>query len=83
LILGADDDLIEPSNNRHMIELVLSWAKSNLDTEKPRLDDLTEQVYLFKTYMLNNNSLIRTSWGLIIEGATGIFGILSPLERNI
>lgn len=54
-IIGADDDLIEPSNNRHMIELVLSWAKSNLDTEKPRLDDLTEQVNIL--YLNPDNTL--------------------------
>ena len=49
---GAEDDLIEPSNSHHMIELVFSWAKENLNTEKPRFDDLTEQV----CFLLPNSS---------------------------
>lgn len=54
-IIGAAEDLIDPSNNRHMIALVLSWAKDNLDEEKPRLDDLTEQVNIL--YLNKDNTL--------------------------
>ena len=29
-----------------MFELVLAWAKENVDPKKPRIEDLTEQVDL-------------------------------------
>ncbi|KAK3087619.1 hypothetical protein FSP39_008509 [Pinctada imbricata] len=50
-IVGADTDLIESSNDKHMFELVLNWAKGILDPDKPRLDDLTQQ-----TNVLNLNT---------------------------
>ncbi|XP_021340922.1 influenza virus NS1A-binding protein homolog A-like isoform X2 [Mizuhopecten yessoensis] len=43
VIIGADPELVESSDDRHMFSLVLSWAKENIDQEKPRLEYLTEQ----------------------------------------
>ncbi|XP_062616213.1 influenza virus NS1A-binding protein homolog A-like [Saccostrea cucullata] len=43
-ITGADQDLLESSNDKHMFELVLAWARENIDPKKPRIEDLTEQV---------------------------------------
>lgn len=43
-ITGADQDLLESSNEKHMFELVLAWARENVDPNKPRIEDLTEQV---------------------------------------
>lgn len=46
-LLGADQDLLESSNEKHMFELVLAWARENVDPNKPRIEDLTEQVNLW------------------------------------
>lgn len=54
-IIGADEELIEPSNSHHMAELVLSWARDSIDTEKPRLDNLLEQVNIL--YLNKDNTL--------------------------
>ncbi|CAG2191208.1 IVNS1ABP [Mytilus edulis] len=54
-IIGADEELIEPSNSHHMAELVLNWARDSIDTEKPRLDNLLEQVNIL--YLNKDNTL--------------------------
>lgn len=54
-IVGADEDLIESSNDKHMFQLVLSWARQNINPEKPRLEELTEQVNVL--YLNPDNTL--------------------------
>jgi hypothetical protein len=44
--VGADQDLLESSDEKHMFQLVLAWCRENIDLKKPRLEDLTEQVHL-------------------------------------
>ena len=44
--VGADQDLLESSDDKHMFKLVLAWARENVDPKKPRIEDLTEQVDL-------------------------------------
>lgn len=47
IISWIDQDLLESSNEKHMFELVLAWARENVDPNKPRIEDLTEQVNLW------------------------------------
>lgn len=38
-----------------MFELVLAWARENVDPNKPRIEDLTEQVNLW--YLIYDTAL--------------------------
>ncbi|XP_033732441.1 influenza virus NS1A-binding protein homolog isoform X1 [Pecten maximus] len=58
VIIGADSELVESSDDRHMFNLVLSWAKENVDQENPRLEYLTEQTNIL--YLNSDNTLTDT-----------------------
>ncbi|XP_060071166.1 influenza virus NS1A-binding protein homolog A-like [Ylistrum balloti] len=58
VIIGADPELVESSDDRHMFNLVLSWAKENIDQEHPHLEYLTEQTNIL--YLNSDNTLTDT-----------------------